>query len=84
MNTDSLIYKNLVNAAKETIKDIDLLSQDITKSKTISKIARARLQLIQTNLRVSHPPTILTSLIYSKNWTSTLRNSSNWKASPSL
>lgn len=53
LNTDNLLYKNLLNAAKEQIKDLDTLGSELSKAKSASKEAKNKIQLIQTNLRVS-------------------------------
>eukprot|EP00347_Sterkiella_histriomuscorum_P022668 403337606 len=51
LNSEQLIFKNLLTAAKEQVKEIDLIGQEISKSKTVTKLTKTRIQMVQTNLR---------------------------------
>ena len=52
---EPFVFKSLLAAAQEQVRDLDLLGQEVAKTKGLGKTARQGLTNMATNLRVSTP-----------------------------
>ena len=52
LQSEILQYRNLSQEARDTVMDIEMISQDILRNKETTKMNRQKLNTIQANLKV--------------------------------